>query len=151
MTVIAPAGRTLSLAPPRAGHREWVGLAVLSLPTLLVAIDNTVLGFALPAISAALAPSATQLLWLVDIYPLVLAALLGGRGTVWGPVLGAFIVQPLAEFTNTTLGGPNAGALRLIFFGALLGAVVLFLPSGVLPTLAPWFRRAALRSSREGR
>ena len=40
---------TLSVAPtpPRAGRREWFGLAVLFLPTLLVAIDNTVLGFAL--------------------------------------------------------------------------------------------------------
>jgi DHA2 family multidrug resistance protein-like MFS transporter len=37
--------------PPRAGRREWFGLAVLFLPTLIVAIDNTVLGFALPAIS----------------------------------------------------------------------------------------------------
>ena len=35
----------------------------------------------------------------------VLVVLLGGRGTVWGPVLGAFIVVPLAELTNTTIGG----------------------------------------------
>jgi branched-chain amino acid transport system permease protein len=74
---------------------------------------------------------------------MVLAALLGGRGTVWGPVLGAFILEPLAEFTNTGLGGPQAGAVRLIVFGVLLGAVVLFLPQGVLPTLARRFRRAA--------
>ena len=62
-------------APPRAGRREWFGLAVLFLPTLLVAVDNTVLSFALPAISAALAPSATELLWIVDVYPLALAGL----------------------------------------------------------------------------
>jgi MFS transporter, DHA2 family, multidrug resistance protein len=71
------------IAPPaRAGRREWCGLAVLLLPTLLVTIDNTVLGFALPAISAALSPSAAQLLWLVDIYPLVLAGLLVTMGTL---------------------------------------------------------------------
>ncbi|MDX6256430.1 MAG: branched-chain amino acid transport system ATP-binding protein livM [Frankiales bacterium] len=66
---------------------------------------------------------------------MVLAALLGGRGTLWGPVLGAFLVEPLAEFTNTGLGGADAGAIRLITFGSLLGAVVLFLPRGILPSL----------------
>jgi DHA2 family multidrug resistance protein-like MFS transporter len=69
-------------APPRAGRREWFGLAVLFLPTLLVAVDNTVLSFALPAISAALAPSATELLWIVDVYPLALAGLLVTMGTL---------------------------------------------------------------------
>jgi len=75
---------TLSVAatPSRAGRREWFGLAVLFLPTLLVAIDNTVLGFALPAISAALAPSAAELLWIVDVYPLALAGLLVTMGTL---------------------------------------------------------------------
>jgi DHA2 family multidrug resistance protein-like MFS transporter len=129
MTVIAPAGRTLSLAPPRAGHREWVGLAVLSLPTLLVAIDNTVLGFALPAISAALAPSATQLLWLVDIYPLVLAALLvtmgtlgdriGHRRTLMIGVAGFGTVSAAAALATNALHLVGARAL-LGFFGAML-------------------------------
>jgi branched-chain amino acid transport system permease protein len=71
---------------------------------------------------------------------IVLAALLGGRGTVWGPVLGAFIIEPLANFTSTNLGGANAGAIRLLIFGGLLGAVVLFLPRGVLPTVSAFWR-----------
>jgi branched-chain amino acid transport system ATP-binding protein/branched-chain amino acid transport system permease protein len=72
---------------------------------------------------------------------IVLSALLGGRGTVWGPVLGAFIIEPLANFTSTNLGGANAGAIRLLLFGGLLGAVVLFLPRGVLPTVAAYLKR----------
>jgi branched-chain amino acid transport system permease protein len=71
----------------------------------------------------------------------VLAALMGGRGTVWGPVLGAFILEPLSEVTNSHLGGSDAGALRLIFFGGLLLAVVLLLPRGILPQAAEWLRR----------
>jgi len=43
---------------------------------------------------------------------IVLAALLGGRGTLWGPVLGAFIIEPLANLTSTSLGGANAGAIQ---------------------------------------
>ena len=61
---------------------------------------------------------------------IVLAALLGGRGTLWGPVLGAFIIEPLANLTSTSLGGADAGAIRLLLFGGLLGGVVLFLPRG---------------------
>jgi branched-chain amino acid transport system permease protein len=76
---------------------------------------------------------------------IVLAALVGGRGTVWGPVLGAVIIEPLANFTTTSIGGANAGSIRLFLFGGLLGAVVLFLPRGVLPTIAARQRRTAPR------
>ena len=67
---------------------------------------------------------------------IVLAALLGGRGTLWGPVLGAFIIEPLANHTSTSLGGADAGAIRLLLFGGLLGLVVLFLPRGLLPAVS---------------
>jgi ABC-type branched-subunit amino acid transport system ATPase component/ABC-type branched-subunit amino acid transport system permease subunit len=71
----------------------------------------------------------------------VLAALLGGRGTVWGPVLGAFLLQPLIEVTNSSLGGQDAGAIRLILFGGLLLVVTMLLPRGLVPEMA----RARLR------
>jgi len=71
----------------------------------------------------------------------VLAALLGGRGTVWGPVLGAFLLQPLIELTNSSLGGQDAGAIRLILFGGLLLAVTLLLPRGLLGELERAVRR----------
>ena len=68
--------------PARAGAKEWTGLAVLTLPVLLISVDLTVLGFAVPALSEDLAPSSTQLLWLVDIYSFVLAGLLVTMGTL---------------------------------------------------------------------
>lgn len=43
-------------ATVKAGPREWVGLVVLTLPVLLIAVDLTVLGFAVPALSEDLAP-----------------------------------------------------------------------------------------------
>lgn len=67
---------------PRAGRREWLGLAVLMLPVLLVSVDGTVLTFAVPSITRALVPSGTELLWAVDVYPLVLAGLLITAGTL---------------------------------------------------------------------
>jgi MFS transporter, DHA2 family, multidrug resistance protein len=67
---------------PRVGWRAWAALCVLLLPTLLVSIDNTVLSFALPSIARDLAPTSIEQLWLVDAYPLVLAALLVTMGTL---------------------------------------------------------------------
>jgi ABC-type branched-subunit amino acid transport system ATPase component/ABC-type branched-subunit amino acid transport system permease subunit len=73
---------------------------------------------------------------------IVLAALLGGRGTIWGPVLGAFAVVPLNEAANSIAA---AEGLRLLAFGLALGAVVLFLPLGAIPTVRAWWSRRQRR------
>lgn len=69
-------------APLTSSRRPWAALAVLMLPVLLVSVDNTVLAFALPMISEALAPTGQQLLWIVGVYPLVLAGLLVPMGSL---------------------------------------------------------------------
>ena len=61
------------MTPPRAGRREWIGLAVIALPCLLYSMDLTVLNLAIPALSADLQPSSAQLLWIVDIYGFLVA------------------------------------------------------------------------------
>ncbi|GAA2406924.1 MFS transporter [Nonomuraea africana] len=66
----------------RAGRREWIGLAVLVLPTLLLSIDMSVLHLAVPMLSADLRPSATQLLWINDIYGFLIAGFLITMGTL---------------------------------------------------------------------
>jgi len=69
-------------ATPRAGRREWVALAVIALPCLLYAMDLTVLNLAVPALSVDLRPSATELLWIVDVYGFLLAGSLVTMGTL---------------------------------------------------------------------
>jgi hypothetical protein len=61
---------------PRAGRREWVGLAVLGLACLVYAMDLTVLHLAVPHLSADLKPSSAQLLWIADIYGFMVAGAL---------------------------------------------------------------------------
>ncbi|MFJ3875882.1 MFS transporter [Streptomyces sp. NPDC090077] len=68
--------------PLLAGPREWLGLAVLALPTLLLSIDVSVLHLAVPHISQGLDPSASQMLWIIDIYGFLIAGFLVTMGTL---------------------------------------------------------------------
>ena len=75
--------------PPVAGGttatpswRRWLVLLVMSLGTLVVFVDNTVVNTALPAISIDLGASITTLQWIVDAYVLALVGLLLLGGTL---------------------------------------------------------------------
>ena len=65
-----------------AGRREWLGLAVLALPTLLLSLDMSVLYLALPYLSADLSAGSTQQLWIMDIYGFMIAGFLITMGTL---------------------------------------------------------------------
>lgn len=64
----------------RATRREWLGLGILALPTLLISLDVSVLYVALPTLSRDLHASSTQQLWILDIYSFLLAGLLVTAG-----------------------------------------------------------------------
>ncbi|WP_433264616.1 MFS transporter [Actinosynnema sp. CS-041913] len=66
----------------RAGRREWLGLAVLALPTLLLSLDMSVLHLAVPHLAADLRPSSTELLWIIDVYGFMIAGFLVTMGTL---------------------------------------------------------------------
>jgi len=61
----------------------------------------------------------------------VLLAVLGGGGTLWGPVLGTVILIPLSEFTRIYIGGTGTG-LDLIAYGFLIVLVSVVQPRGIL-------------------
>lgn len=65
---------------PRASRRQWWGLAVLCLPTMLVMLDLNVVILALPHLSAALDASHVQGLWITDIYGFLIAGFLVTMG-----------------------------------------------------------------------
>ncbi|MFF8957375.1 MFS transporter [Streptomyces sp. NPDC014894] len=68
--------------PARAGAREWIALAVLGLPAILVMMNMSVLYLALPSLSADLRPSSSQMLWITDIYGFMVAGFLITVGTL---------------------------------------------------------------------
>jgi branched-chain amino acid transport system permease protein len=69
---------------------------------------------------------------------MVLMAFLGGRGTLWGPVLGAFILVPAQEFFAQSLG---ASQLYLFAYAAVFLVIILFLPRGILPSITERLKR----------
>jgi DHA2 family multidrug resistance protein-like MFS transporter len=64
------------------GRRAWLGLAVLAVPCLLTVMDLAVLVLAVPELTADLRPSATELLWITDIYGFLIAGTLLTMGTL---------------------------------------------------------------------
>ena len=65
----------------------------------------------------------------------VLMAFLGGRGTLWGPTLGAVILVPAQQYLAYELG---ASQLYLVSYSAVFLVIILLLPRGILPSLADW-------------
>ena len=74
----------------------------------------------------------------VDI---MIRPIVGGSGTILGPILGSFLLELLGEFSRTYFAEGAAG-LYVVIYGILLIVVVLFLPRGVYPTLRAWLQRA---------
>jgi branched-chain amino acid transport system permease protein len=76
---------------------------------------------------------------------MVLMAYLGGKGTLWGPALGAFILVPTQQYLAYRLG---ASELYLVGYSAVFLLVMLLLPRGILPSLADRIaRRRAPRAT----
>src|SRR5918993_3468085 len=109
--------------PPKAGRREWIGLAVLALPCLLYSMDLTVLHLAVPALSADLNSTSAQLLWILDIYGFVVAGMLIPLGTL-GDRIGRrrlLLIGAAAFAVASVLAAFSASAGMLIAARALLG------------------------------
>jgi branched-chain amino acid transport system permease protein len=62
----------------------------------------------------------------------VLMAFLGGKGTLWGPALGAFILVPVQQYLAYRLG---ASELYLLGYAAVFLVIMLLMPRGIIPSL----------------
>jgi DHA2 family multidrug resistance protein-like MFS transporter len=110
-------------AAPKATRRDWIGLAAIALPCLVYAMDLTVLNLALPAISADLKPTGSQLLWIVDIYGFLVAGFLITMGTL-GDRIGRrrlLLIGAAAFALASAIAAFAHSAEMLIAMRALLG------------------------------
>ncbi len=71
-----------------------------------------------------------------------LMGIVGGQGTVLGPVLGAFLLTPAGEITRGFLGGKFMG-LHLVIYGLVLVLAVMFLPKGLIQPIRQFLGREA--------
>jgi len=76
---------------------------------------------------------------------IITIAIIGGAGTLWGPVIGGFVLVPISEYLRITLGGTFAGA-HLFIYGAVIIIVIIFAPRGLLGILSD-FGRVIMRRS----
>ncbi|MEW9548445.1 MFS transporter [Nonomuraea sp. NPDC050783] len=112
---------TKNSRPVRA--RQCWALAALTVPVLLMSIDLTVLSMAVPVLSEELAPTATQLLWIIDVYGVFLAGLLILMGSL-GDRIGRrrlLLTGALAFGAASALAAFAWSAEVLILARALLG------------------------------
>ena len=131
-----------SFAEARAGRREWVALAVLALPLLLVSMDVSILYFAVPQISTDLGASSTQQLWIFDVYGFVLAGLLITMGAL-ADRLGArrVLLAGAVGFSACSLFAAYAGTPgQLIAARAVLGVAGATLMPSTLAMVRTMFR-----------
>ncbi|WTW97594.1 MFS transporter [Streptomycetaceae bacterium NBC_01309] len=135
-----------------AGTREWIGLAVLVLPCMLVSMDMSVLFMALPSLSADLDPSSSELLWIMDAYGFLLAGLLITMGTLGDRIgrrkllmmggVGFGVASVLAAYATTPEG--------LIAARALLGVAGATLAPSTLSLIRNMFHDPAQRTTAIG-
>src|SRR5215207_8388645 len=128
-------------AGAQATRRQWIGLAVLALPTLLLSLDVSVLYLALPHLSADLGADGNQQLWILDIYSFMLAGFLITMGTL-GDRIGRrklLLIGGTAFGAASILAAFSTTAPMLIAARALLGVAGATLSPSILALISNLF------------
>jgi DHA2 family multidrug resistance protein-like MFS transporter len=137
-----------AVEPPKAGRREWIGLAVIALPCLLYSMDLTVLYLAVPSLTRELEPSSTELLWITDIYGFFLAGFLITMGTL-GDRIGRrrlLLVGAAAFGAASVLAAFSTSVEMLIVSRALLGVAAATLAPSTLSLIRNMFLDSGQRT-----
>src|SRR4029450_8739991 len=131
----------IAVEAPRAGRREWVGLAVIALPCLLYSMDLTVLYLAVPSLTADLDSSSAELLWITDIYGFFLAGFLITMGTL-GDRIGRrrlLLIGAAASGAASIVAACSTSVEMLIVSRALLGVAAATVAPSTLSLISNMF------------
>ena len=71
---------------------------------------------------------------------MIIRPIIGGVGTILGPVVGSFIMTPLGEGIRAVVGSGKSG-VHLLVYGGVLVAICLWMPKGILPAITDFIRR----------
>lgn len=77
---------------------------------------------------------------------IVLIVIIGGMGTLFGPVLGAFVLIPVGELTRAVLG-EGAMGMHVVVYGFILIIFCLVLPNGLIPTIQKFLRSRLVKDA----
>ncbi|MBU4278162.1 MAG: branched-chain amino acid ABC transporter permease [Proteobacteria bacterium] len=120
----------------QAAEALGVDFNLVQITALLISATLTaVLGLFYAFYSYVLEPATLFSFELFSLQP-ALNAIIGGMGTVWGPVIGAVFMTPLGEFLRFYLGTIQQG-LNYVVYGIILIMTVRFFPGGILSLLTP--------------
>lgn len=137
VAVRSDGGRILAALRDNEGRCSYLGLNTAHWRIALLVVCGAVAslaGFGYGAFSGVVAPELTGFVFGTE---LIIWVALGGRGTVWGPGLGAVLINVAGSY----LSG-NMPFLYPLVLGVTFILVILLLPRGLLPLLlAPWRRR----------
>jgi branched-chain amino acid transport system permease protein len=92
-------------------------------------------------------PDTTMGFWTISV-KVALMSILGGIGTVWGPVLGAAILVPIDEWANAVFTG-NLAAVGRLLYGVILIVLILWEPRGILDLLKRGVNRILVKEGEE--
>ncbi|OXM70833.1 MFS transporter [Amycolatopsis vastitatis] len=147
---------TATIAAPaevlRAGRREWIGLAVLALPALLVSLDVFVLILALPKLAVSLHADGTEQLWIMDIYGFMVAGFMVTMGTL-GDRIGRrklLLAGATAFGAASVVAAFSTSAATLIAARAVLGIAGATLAPSTLSLIGTMFQNPRQRAEAIG-
>ena len=79
---------------------------------------------------------------------LAIVAMLGGKGTVFGPTVGAAIVETISQFASARFAGTQG--LNLAIYGIMLIVCIRFFPDGILPILQKYVKKIGAKLRGKG-
>ena len=82
-------------------------------------------------------------------FEIAFIAIIGGRGTLFGPIIGAFILVPIGELSRMYLSGSQFLGVHLMIYGGIIVLFMLFKPQGLNNTFAAWYSALLSRLRRK--
>jgi branched-chain amino acid transport system permease protein len=71
---------------------------------------------------------------------IALLAIIGGKGTIFGPIIGAILLEPISQIARSYLGSTNAG-LAVVLYGFVFMLTIYYLPDGIEKYFVGIFKR----------